>query len=68
MSSKRRLRRKACQGKIRHATEGVAWCAVRKLGAPGMHAYRCPHCGAWHVGHRRGAGGLISKSNLALLA
>lgn len=26
----------------------------RRFGNVGMHAYRCPHCDFWHIGHRAG--------------
>jgi len=54
VASKRRLRRKACDGKIRHedratADRHAAW-ACWKYKAK-IAAYRCPHCGGYHVGH-----------------
>jgi hypothetical protein len=66
MSSKRALRRKACDGKVRHADAGGAHTALKKLArakpdhAPGsaMGVYRCGFCGGWHIGHRKGSGGL----------
>lgn len=66
MASKRALRRKACQGKVRHADAGGAYAAMRKLGrakpdlAPGsvIGAYKCRFCGGWHIGHNKGSGGL----------
>lgn len=56
MSSKRRIRRKSCTRKIRHATEADArehiGALVRRKGWTGrMNAYRCPFCNGWHVGH-----------------
>jgi len=55
MASKRRIRRNMCQGKVRHASEGAAWAAVRKTACAGptLHPYLCPHCRRYHVGHRR---------------
>ena len=50
MSSKRRLRRKACQGKIRHKTDGAAFYAASKTGDGCAH-YRCEFCSGYHVGH-----------------
>ena len=49
MSSKRRLRRKACQGKIRHKTDGAAFYAA-KLQGDGWNHYHCQHCGCYHIG------------------
>ncbi|MFV0678969.1 hypothetical protein [Ottowia sp.] len=60
MSSKRRIRRNQCGRKARHPSEAGAKVAIAKLrraygGAIGyLNAYKCPHCGAWHVGHARG--------------
>lgn len=51
MASKRRLRRKACEGKRRHADEAGARVEVAKARVRGLHAYQCPHCSGWHVGH-----------------
>ncbi|MGE0333217.1 MAG: hypothetical protein AB7P37_21260 [Ramlibacter sp.] len=65
MSSKRairrRLQRKACQGKVRHANEAGANVALRKLRRTGttdgvMQAYACRFCGGWHIGHVPGTG------------
>lgn len=62
MSSKRRLRRKSCEGKIRHVDAGAAQAAltalVRNKGWQGpMNPYKCRFCGGWHIGHSRGAFG-----------
>jgi rubrerythrin len=62
MSSRRRLRRRACQGKVQHATREAAHVEIRRIARtkwayrPGLQAYRCPFCGHFHVGHppRRG--------------
>lgn len=58
MSSKRRIRRSQCGRKVRHPDEATARRAIHKLrlaygDAPlgYMNAYRCPHCGGWHIGH-----------------
>lgn len=60
MSSKRRLRRKACSGKVAHSTEAAAVAAskalYRKTGEF-VQAYRCKYSGKhphWHVGHWKG--------------
>lgn len=49
MASKRALRRRSCEGKVRHASAGAAHIAALKT--PGTHAYRCNFCGSYHVGH-----------------
>jgi hypothetical protein len=55
MASKRRLRRKACGGKHRHASqeEAVAHSiSLRRKGETGvLNAYHCGYCGGYHVGH-----------------
>ena len=57
MSSKRRLRRKQCEGKVRHPDRDAAlahiFSLVRKGKARGlMSPYKCRWCGAWHMGHK----------------
>lgn len=56
MSSKRRLRRKACEGKVRHESGAAAIQAIRSLDRSGSHAkrdaYKCRFCGGYHIGHR----------------
>jgi hypothetical protein len=51
MASKRRLRRNACKGKVRHANRENAmkaiWAARYR---DWMNPYRCTFCGCWHVG------------------
>lgn len=48
---------RSCRGKIRHETKTDAKRARRQMrlqgeAAPGeLEAYRCPHCGYWHLGH-----------------
>jgi hypothetical protein len=57
MASKRRRRRKACQGKQRHPDKQSAsqhWYALWKKDGEKMRVYKCPHCHGWHVGHRGG--------------
>lgn len=51
MASKRRLRRKGCEGKIRHETYGEAAHHRRRLRKPDIDIYHCRFCGGWHVGH-----------------
>lgn len=60
MSSKRRIRRKACKGKQRFTTLDAAWTACRAVArhnarrqfATGpMNAYACRFCGGFHFGH-----------------
>jgi hypothetical protein len=55
MASKRRLRRKSCEGKRRFDETDQAWVSVRTRGALGaMHVYQCRWCGKFHVGHWTG--------------
>lgn len=53
MSSKRRIRRKACQGKIAYRTLEKAEIAAARLRAQdeNVHGYQCPHCHQFHCGH-----------------
>lgn len=53
MSSKRAQRRKACTGKARYGTrvEATEAARVQTAGRFWMHAYPCPHCLGWHIGH-----------------
>jgi hypothetical protein len=58
MASKRRLRRKACDGKIRHSTEAAAMRHYARLrygiGESNVKVYHCGFCGGWHIGHWKG--------------
>jgi hypothetical protein len=57
MASKRRIKRKSCVGKIRHASSNDARQALRKtvrydeVHQP-MNVYQCQFCGGFHIGHR----------------
>lgn len=53
LSSKRRIRRKACQGKKAYRTTEEANKAAAHLRAHGenVHSYHCPHCHQFHCGH-----------------
>lgn len=51
MASKRRIRRKMCQGKKRHKDMHGALIAIRLSGHKGMMPYKCKFCGFFHVGH-----------------
>ena len=58
MSSKRRLRRKQCTRKFRHATQRRAVAALISGKRAGIyndrsHAYLCPLCSGWHVGREK---------------
>jgi hypothetical protein len=54
MASKRRLRRKSCDGKIKYATQKDANIGLSKyymkLKSP-MRAYKCKFCKKFHLGH-----------------
>ena len=52
MASKRRLRRKACEGKQSYATLEAATAVTQRL--RGLNAYKCKHCSGFHVGHPPG--------------
>jgi hypothetical protein len=59
MGSKRRLRRKECEGKRRYGSHGEAQTAANGLrgvnGGAYIEPYQCDFCNAWHIGHRPGA-------------
>lgn len=46
-------RRNGCTGKVRHATQLGAIIALKRVKNKGLHLYRCPHCGGWHLGTSR---------------
>lgn len=55
----RKDRERACEGKVKHATEAMARAVAHRYRVPGqvrqMNAYRCRYCKSWHVGHEFGA-------------
>lgn len=55
MSSKRRIRRRACAGKQRHETQTEAVAHIihlrQSFPAERLRSYKCRFCGGWHVGH-----------------
>ena len=63
MASKRRIRRKSCTGKQRHATPAKGHAHIARLhrskGWQGrMDVYRCRFCNGYHVGHSKGGSSL----------
>ena len=55
MSSRRRERRRACEGKLRMVSKDAAIShafSLRHLHRAVYDAYSCPFCGGWHVGRR----------------
>lgn len=56
MASKRRLRKRQCEGKIRYTTMEQAIAQAKNLRRRSgivYDAYKCPHaCGGFHVGRR----------------
>jgi hypothetical protein len=44
------VRYRGCWRKVAHTTEARAAREAARLRS-GAHAYRCPHCRKWHVGH-----------------
>lgn len=52
MSSRRHLRKMACDRKIRFSERLDAEWARKRMAAPGLNVYRCHFCNGWHVGHR----------------
>lgn len=51
-----------CIRKIAYRTKRRALNALNKIAKtgklipPSAHAYSCPYCNKWHLGHRKGAG------------
>lgn len=52
MASKRKQRRKACTGKVRHETLEFALIAKKMVPyGKELVAYKCKSCGGFHIGH-----------------
>lgn len=58
MASKRHMRRKSCERKVRHKTVHGALVAIRRTDDKPKHGnsnlmrpYACKFCGGWHNGH-----------------
>src|SRR4051794_14946555 len=54
LSSKRRRRRSACEGKRKYLTSADATAAaavLTKSSGQKVVPYRCPFCRRWHIGH-----------------
>lgn len=43
-----------CKGKLRYSDKGDAKRASKRVerAIGRVHAYRCSHCGWWHLGHK----------------
>ena len=51
MASKRKVRRKSCEGKIRYDSIPSAMAGMKKTSSCGLNVYKCKFCGKFHVGH-----------------
>lgn len=53
MSSKRRLRRQACEGKRAYYEREAAQLEANRLwkGGERVRPYQCKFCKRWHIGH-----------------
>lgn len=53
MSSKRRIRRRSCEGKKAYTREEAKDAAARVSRNSGekLVSYRCQFCRRWHIGH-----------------
>ena len=54
MASKRHVRRKQCEGKIKFPDQQTAERAAAshmRAHSLWMTAYHCPHCSRYHIGH-----------------
>lgn len=49
--------RAICERKVAYLERAMADKAAKRTGGEkrGLHSYRCPVCGFWHVGHERDA-------------
>jgi hypothetical protein len=59
VSSKRRIRRKQCAGKVRHPSRALAEfqryeLVQARLARGPLNVYRCRFCRGFHVGRRSG--------------
>ena len=67
MASKRRLRRKACEGKVRHETLEQARLAARSTktrdGKP-LNSYKCGYGNHYHNGHYKHQNKYFSRGEL----
>jgi hypothetical protein len=54
MASKRRLKRRLCSRKVRHATWGAAAGVARNMSRSDKHLtpYFCDYCNFFHIGHK----------------
>ena len=54
MASKRHVRRKACEGKVKFTDQEkatkAAYSYLKSYGQY-MHTYKCKFCSRWHIGH-----------------
>jgi hypothetical protein len=58
MSSKRRLRRVSCEGKVKHKTMESAFICRKKIlqklpDHPPINIYRCQFCHQYHIGRAK---------------
>lgn len=55
MASKRRIRRKSCEGKVRYDSQSAAQVEANRLWRKGyqVRPYKCGFCKQWHNGHPR---------------
>lgn len=56
MASKRRLRRRSCERKVKHPSAAAASATIKSLharkGYQGrLDVYRCRFCSSYHIGH-----------------
>ena len=71
MASKRAIRRRACEGKRRYATQKAAGDALSKhrKGIGWMIAYHCKFCHQFHLGHppRKVREAIAARQDAALI-
>lgn len=47
---------RGCRGKVQHLTRASAESVMKKMAdVQNFNVYECSGCGAWHLGHKKGA-------------
>jgi len=57
LASKRRIRKKACDGKVKYKTVKDAQSArinMKRFKGENLTVYKCKFCRNYHVGHKKG--------------
>ena len=67
LSSKRRIRKKACTGKVVFQEKDGAVTAAQSMRYHGsrLHAYKCPFSEHWNIGHHNKQGRQSIRDQIA---